>query len=236
MEGPFFYWYAVVPRGSLSQDPKNPYPVGISSSQLLPLRIDDLEAVVSSIAVRRLDPEPSLIISHEQVVDWLLEATTFRVLPFRFGTIMANVEEVIETLRTHSGSWTKVLNRVAGCVEMSLKVLWTPPSLSVEIPPLPSPYLSKRAQERAQQEALTSTAKVIVETIHRRLGPLYIRNRGTLLEQPRLLMTGAYLVEERVISAFRDTVRKLIEEFPEYHWMCSGPWPPYHFVSEGDAE
>jgi hypothetical protein len=45
-------------------------------------------------------------------------------------------------------------------------------------------------------------------------------------------MAGAYLVPRERIEEFRRSVTAAGEAEPSLRLLCTGPWPPYHFVPE----
>jgi hypothetical protein len=45
-------------------------------------------------------------------------------------------------------------------------------------------------------------------------------------------MTGAYLVRRESLETFRQTVGEVGKSEPDLRFLCTGPWPPYHFVPE----
>jgi hypothetical protein len=55
--------------------------------------------------------------------------------------------------------------------------------------------------------------------------------RQSILQTERMLLNGAYLVPQCEVGAFFAVVEKLRSEHGQLSFMCSGPWPPYHFVS-----
>ena len=52
---------------------------------------------------------------------------------------------------------------------------------------------------------------------------------------PRLLLSGAYLVEPGELDAFRHRVGELEAEHAELTFVCTGPWPPYSFAPGGET-
>ena len=44
-------------------------------------------------------------------------------------------------------------------------------------------------------------------------------------------LNAAYLVERAQVAAFRGTVSALAAEHPTLQFLCTGPWPPYNFVT-----
>jgi hypothetical protein len=45
-----------------------------------------------------------------------------------------------------------------------------------------------------------------------------------------MLMVAAYLVPRDRTESFRTRVQELGAAHPTLRLLCTGPWPPYHFV------
>ena len=50
------------------------------------------------------------------------------------------------------------------------------------------------------------------------------------------LLQSAYLVPRQDADAFRDGVRRLEAAHPDLTIVCTGPWPPYTFAANGEAD
>src|SRR3972149_5512356 len=44
-----------------------------------------------------------------------------------------------------------------------------------------------------------------------------------------------YLIHKDSLNEFKNRFNDLKSSLNELHFLCSGPWPPYHFVSPGDG-
>ena len=67
--------------------------------------------------------------------------------------------------------------------------------------------------------------------MHRPLAVLASDSTRRLLITPRLLLTAAYLVARGRVAAFRRAVDTLDGAYPALRFLCTGPWPPYSFVT-----
>ncbi|MBI4396886.1 MAG: GvpL/GvpF family gas vesicle protein, partial [Elusimicrobia bacterium] len=47
----------------------------------------------------------------------------------------------------------------------------------------------------------------------------------------RLFLNLACLVPRDDTEVFRRRVQTLWRDFPQLHFLLTGPWPPYHFIS-----
>lgn len=230
MDGAFYYWYAVVPRKFSGTGP-----LLASKSSFPPLSAeatDDLSAIVSPWPAPHVNCDPTLVWQHAEIIEHLGDLTAHQVLPFRFGTVVTG-DELKTMMARHYDAWTKALKRLSGRMEMSLRVLWSPPLPSTPLAPLASPYLAKRMQERAYDQTAQEKAEPILQTIDQYLSPYYVDKSEKILQPPTVLLHGAYLVEKHEAPRFRHTIKAMMDEFTAMKWLCTGPWSPYHFVTEG---
>jgi len=63
------------------------------------------------------------------------------------------------------------------------------------------------------------------------LAKLAVESIQQMLITPGLLLTAAYLVERNQVAAFRQAVEALSAAYPALRFLCTGPWPPYSFVT-----
>ena len=49
-------------------------------------------------------------------------------------------------------------------------------------------------------------------------------------ETAGVLIKASYLVEQSNLGEMQQAVRRLMRTYPNLHFLCTGPWPPYHFV------
>ena len=75
----------------------------------------------------------------------------------------------------------------------------------------------------------------IAGELHRPLAGLARASTRTRAATPRLVMSGAYLLEPDEVEAFETRVAELRARHPELAVACTGPWPPYSFAPGGDA-
>jgi hypothetical protein len=128
------------------------------------------------------------------------------LLPVRYGTVVTDEDEAEQLLTKRRGELLEALDRVRGAVELAVRVA---------------------GDERGVP----------------RDGGTYIRVKTRLLEMHEALSTlaresrqfapdrGAYLVGREDVAAFVARVAALEEANEDLSLLCTGPWPPYSFVS-----
>jgi hypothetical protein len=224
MSGGVLYVYAVTDSfpGSAT--------TGLHGAPLRAIECGPVRAVVSEHAVA---PEPGedLLWAHERVVEELMEGAT--ILPMRFGTTVEGPEALIAMLEQRREEFNAALEGVRGAVELSVRAE-LPSVAEPEDAELPltaehsgpgTAYLLERAysQRRGEEAA---------ELIHRPLAALARRSmRKGGGGDPRAFK-AAYLVDEGTVKAFGARVDRLNATLVDIKVSCTGPWPPYSFVSE----
>ena len=235
------YAYCVIeelPAGAVDSMP------GIDGAQSFLLQSGNLAAVVSASEEERIDVTREHVLGHERVVRRLLSLTT--PLPFRFGTVV-NEPELRSYLESHHSSILSQLERVRGCVEMSVKVIWDLEKIKREAAEREDPQdaLGERQPANRSGTAFLAAKKREIE------GAGLLKERGEAVaswlmdcldgsmrdavvnvqpSQP-LVLAAAHLVERGQLERYRAALRSARESRNELHFLTSGPWPPYSFTN-----
>ena len=255
---PYIYWYAIIAAPSVAVPAANTpgrvpaaWGDGLHGSALRLVQAGELAAIVSDwtqAGVNRsfVEANTDLVWQHEHVIERIMFDCT--VLPVRFGTLLANDERVRAALVERQGAFTADLARVAGCIELGLRILWQPPADSVQASPpappvqhrqAPAPalhnpgaqYLLRRAAEEQAQQAVRSRAEALAGEVSRGLDALAVDVRRNVLPTDRLLLAANYLIPRVQMGSFVTAVEQLRAQHRQLAFLWSGPWPPYHFMS-----
>lgn len=196
----------------------------------------DLAAVVSPSPLGPWPPDEARLSLHEAVVEQVMASRS--ILPVRFNTILRTEEAVIALLDQRAREFRSALERVAGKVEMGLRVLWEPPGegevhadQEIEGGGPGTEYLSRRLKEEWRRAKLLQAGERLIQELDAPLRSLAVESWLQRFPTNRLLIAGAYLVERPRVDAFREGVVKAREQFPRLRFLLTGPWPPYHFVN-----
>ena len=222
MSGSVLYVYAVA--GSFSGS----LTAGLHGAPLRAIDGGPLEAIYSEHAVAP-EPDEKLLWAHEQVVEDLMESST--ILPMRFGSMVESREGLAGLLRERQEEFMASLERVRGAVELSVRAR-LPAAASRDEGARPAwrsqpgtAYLLERARRQRRSEDAAGR-------IHRPLAAL------ARMSAPKASVGGlgpfkvAYLVDEESVEAFGERVGELNSTLADTKVSCTGPWPPYSFVSE----
>jgi hypothetical protein len=208
----------------------------------------DLAAVVSDWPQHKIQRtndtvDPARVWQHERVVERVMAGRP--VLPVRFGTILTSDERVQAVLLERQGIMNADLVHVAGCVEMGVRVLWEPPAVaaapvivqesgSLDFAGGQKPgmrYLQQRAAEEQARRSIQVQGQALASALVKALRIQAVDARQSVLQTERMLLNAAFLVPKQDVAAFERRVEQLRHEHGRLAFLCSGPWPPYHFVS-----
>jgi hypothetical protein len=213
------YVYAFVPApASVPEAP------GISEAEVRSQPLDGLDAIVSEHD-ETVEASDEAVLAHARVVE-AVAATNDAVLPARFGGMHADGDALRHAVASRP-ELRDSLERVRGCVELGLRVFGeATPSSS---PSSGADYMRIRLEQRRELDRLSSE-------LHEPLARLSRDSEVNVGATPRLLLTGAYLVEREQLDAFREELAMLQAKHPELGAVCTGPWPPYSFaIADGSG-
>ncbi len=204
----------------------------------------EVGAVVGPADEPRYRPELDNLKAHEEVLETVMELHT--VLPVRFSTVFSDDEAVFALLEERYDQFRSDLSRLRGMVELGVKALWrSGPSPGESGGPRDeasgdacealSPgrrYLARRIQEVQRERLRFQEAEDLAREIHRPLSEVAVDTSFSVHPAPRIVFSGAYLVERDHAPLFRGLAEKIRAQTPEVIFLISGPWPPYSFVSD----
>ncbi len=214
---------------------------GVDFAPLTYLHHGSLTAVVSRVSSPVLVPTPRRLWQHEQVVEAVMNH--YPVLPARFSTIVPDEASMTSQLEELSQVFIDDLEQLRGCVELSLRVirLWGPfaggdGAADGACPELVATEKTGRtfdvARRAAQAQRRTNRRRneSLGELINRSLAACALDHRLYVEEGSGVVIKAAYLVEKSRLGAMQQAVRRLMKTYTNLHFLCTGPWPPYHFV------
>ena len=235
------YLYAI---GALGKD--RAYDVaGIDGSAVYSVRHGRVAAVVSDCARQKLRPERAHLAAHKEVLQRLMMDST--VLPMAFGTIADDLKAVRRLLSLNEEVILDQLERVAGKVEMGLRVKW-------DVPNIFEYFIDIHPELRVARDRLLGNQRETRQEDQIELGQLFDRilNDDREAHAEELEASLAPCCAEIKRSALRNvnevanlnclTLRgdqKQLEEAVfqaaslfdnNYAFDLNGPWAPHNFV------
>jgi hypothetical protein len=217
---------------------------------LVVLSCGELGAVVSKVHAADMDsaiPPPSgeNLLRHEMVVEAL--GAQGRVLPARFGTALADGEAVTRALKRHLSVLRDDLRRIGDKVEMGVSAFWPlseenteSTTIAVDTPGADTEsenhrpglvYLRARQVKYRQTESARARAQILAQALDAELRPYALQFIRNVCPSERLALRDLYLLERVQVSAFEKAFDEMRRRHQEAHFLLSGPWPPYSFVT-----
>ena len=195
---------------------------GIDEAPLGRRTIAGLDLVVSEHEQTAFDATEEAVLAHGRVVEALVGRSA-ALLPTRFGRVFGDDAALSEAVSAREGSLREALAQVRGCIELGVRVVGEAPS-APSAPASGKAYMEARLARKEQSERL-------VGSLHEPLAALARASTRTVDATPRLILSGAYLVEPSKVDAFRSRVAELEAAHPQLTFACTGPWAPYSFAA-----
>jgi hypothetical protein len=170
-------------------------------------------------------------VRHQRVVGNLAENTT--ILPARFGTVFRNEESLHAHVNERKPVLRKQLAQLQDAEEWGVKVFRRQQAAAQVQAATGSDYLRqksallKRDGERKLDQEVIAFAKAL-QTIARDSAPAGKVSSG----QPDLEWQASFLVPRKRRKNWHNTLKEFASRWgTEREIECTGPWPPYSFVS-----
>jgi hypothetical protein len=235
------YLYAVVAIG----EPRTYSSLGIEGKDVYTIADGCVAAVVSSLTSSKIRPERANLRAHQAVLNRLIEDTS--PLPMAFGTIADNPQAIHKILVQNRRAFDEQLARVAGKVEMGLRVTWDVPNIfeyfvntHTELRLVRDRLMSAR-HEFTQEEKielgrmfdrlLNSDREEHTARVERVLAPLCVEFKASQCRNEQEVINLACLVKRDAQEAFSTGVFAAAKFFDNnFSFDYSGPWAPHNFV------
>jgi hypothetical protein len=220
---------------------------GVGEADVYTINHESIAAVVSEAELSEIDPTRKNVQSHTVVQEELLKE--YCLLPMSFGMVAASEGEVRRLLENNYEGLLGELQRLAGKIEVELKVYWDQETVIKEIQG-ESQELS-RLQEKVNAASspvevrnLLIEAGKLVESIVQDWRTRYAELVYAILQELSFeakvnnpvgiknLLNASFLIEKSRESAFKEQVYKLDARFQDrMNFKYVGPLPPYNFVN-----
>jgi Gas vesicle synthesis protein GvpL/GvpF len=229
---------------------------GIGGQPVYTIARDSVAAVASDIDEKRIRPERRHLAAHSAVLGKLLEHE-HAVLPMRFGLIAAAPGEVMRLLARNHDVLIGQLRRIAGRVEMGLRVCWDVPNIFEYFvnthpelkemrdglfrgPGVPS-HGDRIELGRLFEQLLNEERLAYTHTVEQALSGRCAEIKRNALRDERELMNLACLIEKERQREFENSVFEAAQRFDNnFAFDYNGPWAPHTFAevnlrSQADA-
>lgn len=221
--------------------------LGVGDAEVYTINHRELAAVVSDTALEEIDPTRKDVRAHTVVQDELLKNCS--LLPMGFGMIADSKDDVLKLLEKNYQGLSRELVRLAGKVEVELKVYWDQEAMikelqggSEELTRLKTKV--KNAQSPIEAQRLLVEAGKLVERIAldwkaRYADRVYTVLKGLSIDAKlnsplgvKNVLNASFLVERARESDFQKEVFKLDSQYQgKVNFKYVGPLAPYNFVN-----
>ena len=235
------YIYAIVASG----EPRAYPSLGIEGRDVYTITDGRVTAVVSGLTSVKIRPERANLRAHQAVLKRLIEDTT--PLPMAFGTIADSPQAIHRILVRNRRVFDQQLTRVAGKVEMGLRVTLDVPNIfeyfvntHTELRLARDRLMSAR-HEFSQEEKielgrmfdrlLNEDREDHTSKMERVLAPLCVEFKANQCRNENEVINLACLVKRDAQEAFSAGVFAAANLFDNnFSFDYSGPWAPHNFV------
>ncbi len=235
------YLYAVIPGIS---ERSCGFP-GINGGAVYSICQGQVAAVVSDLPNGRIRPERRHLAVHQQVLRRLLEETT--PLPMSFGIIAEGPQAVHKILSKNQQAFLEQLQRVAGKVEMGLRVTWDVPNIfeyfvntHLELKAARDRFLGTHREPTPEEKIevgrffdriLQEDREAYAEQVETILSPRCFELKRNKCRDEREVMNLACLVGNQAQSEFEAGIFEAARLFDNnFAFDYSGPWAPHNFI------
>ncbi len=236
------YLYAIVDGDASMAAP----PIGLDGKPVWLLPFREIAGVVGEVEISLLNDTASAALVHEEVVEHILESR--RTLPVRFGTVFSSRQALCDAFDAHYPELLADLVRLDGQVELGLRVFWDEHEQQGDMTenssiPLPanvdSPgiaYLRAKFAETARERSLRLKAEELGLLCRQTLEPVCTDIQIKILLTPATPISAACLLPRSSVDRAVSDISNLQGSRTDLRFICTGPWPPYHFIGEPRGE
>ena len=217
---------------------------GLEDAEVYTINYQNLAAIVSDSGLLEIDPTRKNVLAHTIVQDELLKKYT--LLPMGFGMVATSKDGVLRLLDKNYEALAKELKRLAGKIEVELKIFWDEKAMTSENKELFGKLKNKidSASSAAEAQRLAIEVGMAVERIVREWKDTYAQQVYAALKglaiDARLnnpqgvknLLNASYLIERAKEREFIEQVHKLDAQYKgKMNFKYIGPLSPYNFVN-----
>jgi hypothetical protein len=223
---------------------------GIDGRKVYAIPAGRVAAVVSDVPSGTLRPERSRLAAHQEVLKKLMAEAT--PLPMSFGILADSPQAVRNMLSRNQHALREQLRRVAGKVEMGLRVTWdvpnifeyfvnTHPELRLARDRLLGGHREPTQEQKIEvgrlfERLLNEDREVYADKVEAILAPHCFEIERNKCRNEGEALNLACLVERAAMPQFESSVFEAAKQFDNnFAFDYNGPWAPHNFV-EVDLE
>ncbi len=204
---------------------------GIDNESVIYIHSNDLYAAVSYTPFKTFSETPENIRKHENIINTIGAKT--KVVPFSFNTIIG---ETIGKgiLFRHYNDLKQLLKTIGGKKEYKISVNRNSTRKKKQISMISGNLRdiinSKKTREEFEyNKTYDISGKKLAGRIHNNFIEIAADSKYEHLKSEEMLFEGYYLVDEKKVDMFDQTVNWVTSLYPELYFAVRGPQPAYHF-------
>ncbi|MDZ8025314.1 MAG: GvpL/GvpF family gas vesicle protein [Nostoc sp. DedQUE11] len=221
-----FYIYGILTLPA----PQNLNLQGIDRQPVQIKILDGFAVIYSEAQQERYLASRRNLLSHEKVLEDIMEAGDRNLLPMQFGLLISSWETVSEQLiRPHQEELTQLLAKLSGCREVSVKVFWDTEAeiqgLLAEHPNLKTqrdklvgqPLSMEQAIQIGQtiEQGMSDRKQGIIDVFQGTLNSIAIDMVENTPQMETMIYNAAYLIPWEAESQFSEHVEALDRQFED---------------------
>jgi Gas vesicle synthesis protein GvpL/GvpF len=223
--------------------------IGVASSRIEAIEFDGLACWVSKVPAAEFEEKLS---DNMQNLDWVAEtsvahqraisaiATATDILPARLATVFRSEDSLRRHIRKEAAKLKSDLARVKGADEWGIKVFaQDAPTIPLKKVSSGKDYLKAKAALLPKRQDKTESSRDVAELANA-LGEVALDSAApgkVSSGQKRLAFQTSILVRRSDRTKLESILNRFSKERSEsWRIECSGPWPPYSFVSRVEPE
>jgi len=219
---------------------------GIGEAEVYIINCQRLAAIVSDTELQEIDPTRKNVLAHTTVQDKLLKEYDF--LPMGFGIVANSEDEVRSLLVKNYDSLIRELKRLAGKIEVELKVFWDQEAITQQLQdgnrefarlkakissassPLEAQNLLVEAGKLVERLAMSWKTKY-AEGAYNHLKKLSFDARMSNPIGVKNILNASFLIDKSKESEFQKEIYKLDSEYQgKVNFKYVGPLAPYNLI------
>jgi hypothetical protein len=210
---------------------------GVGGGAVRALDAGGIQAWVEDVDAQLVRASAEVARVHDAVIRVAMERET--PLPARFGQLFPSDDALRESLGPRREALLAALERVAGMVEMSVRVLLAEPASTKGEAALEArsgrSYLLAVKARHAAQERTQERAGFLQERVAEAVRGVARAERRSSISASARSLGMSHLVPRDAVARYRTALRALSEGDPGLRLLISGPWAPYSFTEPRDA-
>ncbi len=222
--------------------------IGNRNDEVLTIGYDDLSMVISNHPIRKLVVNRENMLAHEKVIEEVMKEFD-SVLPVRFGTIAASVDEIRNLLDRRHREFKNALRDMDHKVELGVKGIWKDMNIIFKEIVKENKEI-KKEKERIQNikgkkniQSKTEVGKMVEQALHKKKE----KEQELIIDSLRrpafdhkinktigdeMFMNTSFLVDKGREKEFDNIMDDLSDKYKDkIKFMYAGPLPVFNFVN-----